>query len=1324
MKYLPLLLALLCAGIPLRAQDNARHVDPFIGTQGTGHTFPGASMPFGMVQPSPDNRDTDWNYTSGYQYADTTLLGFSQTHLSGTGIGDMGDVLLLPFASEQGKHRMDKTQETARPGYYALRKGDGVYCEMTASQRVALHRYTYPQNQGKLLVDLQHGLRFLTDSLVIDSKVNFRGRREISGHCYTNNWVKRKYFFCIRFDQPFKSKRELPRGPKEQAPRYELDFRLKGPLHVKVALSSTSEEDARRNMDELPGWDLDARAQQTYQAWNRYLDRIEIQAPDSTKTLFYTSMYHLLLQPSDMADVDGRYRGADDRIGRLPSGQYYSTLSNWDVYRAAFPLLAIVAPERIDPIVSSMLAHQQATGILPIWALWGQDNYCMIGNHAISMIATAYSYGFRGFDAQQALRAMVQTSEQDHIHSAWSVLERYGYYPFDIVKDEAISKALENGYDDWCLSHFATALGEQQVARKFGQRAQLYRNTFCPDYKLFRGRDSQGKWRTPFDPVRATSPMNNPGDYTEANAWQYFWTPAQYDVQGVAQLLGGTDSLEAQLDRFFTLPVPNPDKHLGQEAMIGQYAHGNEPGHHIAYLYNHTRSPHKTDRYVQQIVRQFHRTGPSGMIGNDDCGQMSAWYILSCLGFYPVNPATDTFELGAPQLEQAVLHLPGGRTTTIRAHRSDPEAYHTLQARCDGKPLDGRNITYQTLMKGINLDFDLGHGPDTLRQERYTPLPFGSVKPQGWLRKQMQRDLDGLLGQLDKLVPELMQDPIYSSGRLTRHSKAKDLGNLKEGDAGGDEQYKWWNSETQSNWRDAYVRHALLLDDSAALARTRDYILQMLGTQDADGYLGIYTPELRYQFETENGELWAKTTLYRALLAYYEATGDTQVWQALQRAVDEVMRRWPAGASHPFAAGQEYNGGTAHGLTFTDVLDRMSQLTGQRRYRDYALFLYRDYSEHFSSESDAQLGNILRKDYRLCCHGVHTYEHLRPLTVAAFASEDDTLQLALDRYLQRLREVTTPTGGAIGDEWIAGRKAHPTHTGYEYCSLHELMDSYGTLLQKRGDRFAPEAMENIFYNAAQGARHPHHPVIAYLKTDNSFEMLGSRNGEAEPDRQQTRYKYSAVHQDVAVCCVPNAMRISPYFVQKAWMLDAEGALVAQLLLPNTLSTKLNGQEVRIETITEYPKAHDFRLRIQAPGPLTLKVRKPEWAQQVHSAQPYRLQDGYLVFEGLKSGEISFSFDASVRVLQQADGLHYFAYGAQVYALPIQAKEIAGRSYGPGYRDYTYSPLSAARYRYLPDHQARYRNGRLRVRLYHEQQGKTEWVELLPIGKTVLRQAAF
>ncbi|MCB0570925.1 MAG: glycoside hydrolase family 127 protein [Phaeodactylibacter sp.] len=611
-------------------------------------------------------------------------------------------------------------------------------------------------------------------------------------------------------------------------------------------------------------------------------------------------------------------------------------------------------------------------------------------------------------------------------------------------------------------------------------------------------------------------------------------------------------------------------------------------------------------------------------------------------------------------------------------------------------------------------------------QEKFKLLPFTAVKPGGWLKAQMRNDIDGFVGHLDVLVPELFNDPIYGAGRLHQHSRPKDLGNRKQGDAKGDDQYKWWNSETQSNWWDGYIRHVFLLDDAEGIERVKQYVECILATQDEDGYLGIYSEDIRYKFNAENGELWAKATLFRGLLAFYEATKDEKVWNALLMAVDNVMQNYPIHASSPFTSGDRFNGGVAHGLTITDVLDKLYQWTGESRYVAYALFLYEDFSVSFQSECDAQLKNILNPDYTLKSHGVHTFEHVRPLAVVAFQKPE--LREALDIYLKRIENATTPTGGPIGDEWIAGRMPDATHTGYEYCSIHELLDSYALLLQKTGSAYWGDAVENIFYNAAQGSRNPNLFGIAYLKTDNSYEMMGNRNGEEGPGKKQTRYKYSPAHQDVAVCCNPNAGRISPYFIQYSWMTENENTLVAMFLAPNILETELKGTKITIETLTNYPFENDFifSIRMDKHTRLTIKIRRPGWATGVVASEPYAENDGFLVFERRfdQHDRITLSYQAEVSIKTALNGEHYFSYGALIFARPIDAKEHFGRAYTEKFKDVYYEPLEKEVYLFTTDHGVTYVNGVLELRLINARTQEKEPLRLIPLGKTILRQAAF
>jgi predicted alpha-1,2-mannosidase len=711
-RYLFLLWSVFVSG-----QSLVDEVNVFIGTDGTGHTFPGPSMPFGMVQPGPDNKDYGWNHTSGYQYQDTLLLGFSQTRLSGTGINEMGDVLLLPIHTPKKTFAKSyhKESEKGQVGYYAVTKKDGVKVELSCSNRVAFHQYTFPTEEATVFVDFQHGLRFVFDEknpkkYVVSNHIQIENNTTISGYCSTENWVNRTYFFTLTFDHPFTKNQTIESEGRNEAPRFLLDFHLAKNklLKVKIALSTVTVEGAKNNMQqEIPHWDFDQVVAKNQKAWEGYLNRITIEAPPKQREIFYTSLYHLLLQPSNIADVDGMYRGVDNTIALAPNKAYYSTLSIWDIYRGAFPLLQLVAPEVIDDIVHSMLVHHQAKGFLPIWTVWGQDNYCMIGNHAIPMLLAAYRNGFRGNDAHAMLKAMVETSTRSHINSDWEMYERFGYYPFDKLDNESVSRTLESGYDDWCVATLANYLGETAIAEQFTQRAKYYENVYDSQSTFFRGKDSHGNWRFPFNPLEATSPLNNPGDYTEANAWQYFWTPAQHDVSGVIQLLGGKDDFTKKLNDFFTTEALHPNKFLGQEAMIGQYAHGNEPSHHVIYLYAWSNEPLKGQYYLKKVIDDFHNNTPNGMIGNDDCGQMSAWYILTSLGFYPVNPANGEFVLGSPQLKRAVLHLPNQQQFIIEAQSFSNQNRYTKSCKLNGSPWNKPSISFQTINQGGLLQFKM-----------------------------------------------------------------------------------------------------------------------------------------------------------------------------------------------------------------------------------------------------------------------------------------------------------------------------------------------------------------------------------------------------------------------------------------------------------------------------------------------------------------------------------------------------------------------------------------------------------------------------------------
>ncbi len=480
-------------------------------------------------------------------------------------------------------------------------------------------------------------------------------------------------------------------------------------------------------------------------------------------------------------------------------------------------------------------------------------------------------------------------------------------------------------------------------------------------------------------------------------------------------------------------------------------------------------------------------------------------------------------------------------------------------------------------------------------------LAFGSIKPAGWIQAQMERDLQsGYLGHLYELVPELiLKDDIYGKDRLTRSVKAKNLGVIAE-ETGAETQYLWWNSETQSNWRDGLIRTAFLLDDHSYLAKSQQYINHILDTQDSDGYLGIYAPDLRFNFDGENGELWAQTSLLRILLGSYEATEDHRLLEAIQRAVAVTMQSLPIFKAHPFSF-KGGSGGVCHGLMFTDVLDRLFQLTSQESYMDYALWLYQEYCQSNTIVDDIHYEHLVDPGRPFHSHGVHTYEQLRSLLTAVYASSNPMLEEALQCYLEKFERCLVPSGAPIGDELIEGRSADASTTGYEYCSIHELLDSYTHLLQKTGDPAWGDRIEWLLFNAGQGARHPHEPSIAYLKTDNSTSMTGKLHPSDADDLKnpQTRYKYSPTHQDVAVCCVPNAGRIYPYYVKSMWLRTTKG-LQAALFGPCEVNTVIHGVKVRISEQTEYPFSHDliFTFDVQRPVEFELSLRKPSWVSGV------------------------------------------------------------------------------------------------------------------------------
>lgn len=711
-----LLAALLLAlTAPALAHEPVDDVDPFIGTDGTGHTFPGPSVPFGMVQPGPDNADTGWAYTSGYQYKAPTILGFSQTRASGTGIPELGDVLVQPKADWQPGSTAAwgsgyaKNSEVARPGYYAVTLADnGVRVELTATTRSAWHRYHFAHG-GRVwvLVDLQHGLTFHPDQQPVRSIANRLTPDGFEGEAVRSNWTTRHVAWSARFSQPVAAVETLPLRSGDATPRFALGFDLGTgrELTLRIGMATTDPEGARRNRDEHADWTFDRTAAAARAEWNALLHRATITAPPAQRRTFTTALYHVLLHPSVISDVDGRWRGADDRIHQLAHGLRYSTMSLWDAFRAAHPLALLLVPERIDDIIATLVDTAEQSGRLPKWPIWGQETGTMIGEPALPVIAAARAAGFRGFDGARALAAMVATSTHDappvypgdSSLSLWSLYDRFGYYPFDLAGGQAVSRSLEAGVGDAATAQMAALLAQPALAARFAARAGQWRQLFDPETGLARGRDSHGGWRTPFDPLTPTSPLNHPGDYTEANAWQYSWTPALHDPEGLRARWGGKAGLRQRLDQFFALPSTADAAYLGQEAMIGQYAHGNEPSHHVAWLYALTDHPDTGNRLIARIAHEFYTDRPDGILGNEDAGQMSAWYVFATLGFYPLVPTSARYVAGVPLVRQAEIHVPGHAPLRITRVGG---GYHLTGVSLSGRRLNPTALPYADLVHG------------------------------------------------------------------------------------------------------------------------------------------------------------------------------------------------------------------------------------------------------------------------------------------------------------------------------------------------------------------------------------------------------------------------------------------------------------------------------------------------------------------------------------------------------------------------------------------------------------------------------------------------
>ena len=765
------LAALLAAMPALAAESGYNDVDVFIGTGPDGHTFPGATVPFGMVQLSPDSWigyfKQSYSHAAGYRYDDGTIQGFSHTHFSGAGHSDLGDVLVMPISGSEVKldpgeadtpgsgyrSRFSHQDEIGQPGYYAVTLSDyAIRAELTATARVGLHRYTFPAGSpAHLLIDLRQSI-YNYPGKVLWSRLRLRPDGTLTGFRETRGWAPdRKLFFAMRFSQAptgheFYNREDPPnvykgfKGPGDSpadVPFIEgrglegrIDFgSLTGPLVVKVAISPVSEDGAIANLDaEVPGYDFDGARAAAKHAWEDALTSMRFEAPEPMRKNLYTSLYHALLAPSLSMDVDGRYRGPDNEVHQASGFNFVSSFSLWDTYRAEQPLMTLIQPEsRTADVVNSLVASQEESpyGILPVWQFQGQETWCMIGYHAVPEIADAIVKGIKGFDNAKALKAMVASAT----YAPYGHLGDYmklGYVPVD-HDGEAASKTVEYAFDDWTIARAAKALGDDATARTFETRATNWRNVFDKKVGFVRPKLASGAWREPFDPARAGADSG----FTEGNSWQYSWYEPQ-DIGGMMRELGGDKALVGKLDAMFDAKV-DPAQYADVEDMaglIGQYVHGNEPSHHMAYLYDYAGQPWRTAERLKQIVDSQYRATPDGLVGNDDLGQMSAWMIFTGLGFYPVAPASNDYVIGRPFVDRATLKLPNGREFTVVTEGLSDANPYVGKVLLNGKPLARSFLRHEEILAGGELRFVMQAAPNkdwaTRREDRpFTTTPYG-----------------------------------------------------------------------------------------------------------------------------------------------------------------------------------------------------------------------------------------------------------------------------------------------------------------------------------------------------------------------------------------------------------------------------------------------------------------------------------------------------------------------------------------------------------------------------------------------------------------------
>lgn len=711
--------------------DYASKVNPFIGTGGHGHTYPGASMPFGMVQLSPDTRLDGWDGCSGYHYSDSLIYGFSHTHLSGTGCSDYGDILLMPtinksIVKDYGYASKFKHQdEVAHPGYYSVLLENKAKVELTVTKRCGFHRYTFPDTHSQnVVVDLKHR------DQVLESSIKKVSDYEIVGLRRSKAWAKDQLvFFVIRFNKPISNfgiyVDDILQSGKTyvNAKNIKAFFSFKSEnqnvLLAKVGISGVSIDGARKNLDEeINDFDFEKTRNLSKKEWNKELGKIEIEGgTNEQQIVFYTSLYHSMLNPNIYCDVDGSYRGMDLKIHKSSNYDNYSVFSLWDTYRALHPLLSIIDKKRTSDFINTFISQYKYGGLLPVWELSANETNCMIGYHSVSVIADAYIKGIRGFDAEQAFEAMIKSANQDK--NGLEYYKKLGFIPAS-DESESVSKTLEYSYDDWCIAQMAKALGKTTEYNKFIKRAQYYKNVF-DDFQGFMRARMNNSWFTPFDPSEVNF------NFTEANSWQYSFSAPQ-DISGLIALMGGKHKLSAKLDKLFSAESKTTGRNQADiTGLIGQYAHGNEPSHHIVYFYNYVGEAWKTQKLVKQIMNEMYFNKADGLCGNEDCGQMSAWYIMSAMGFYSVTPGQDIYIIGTPLFNKTTVHLENGKTIIIKANNVSDKNFYIQSMSFNGVKSSKSFFKHSEMENGGELIFEMGENPNLNGGAEENDVPVSKI---------------------------------------------------------------------------------------------------------------------------------------------------------------------------------------------------------------------------------------------------------------------------------------------------------------------------------------------------------------------------------------------------------------------------------------------------------------------------------------------------------------------------------------------------------------------------------------------------------------------